>query len=83
MTKDQATAIIILLAAILLVLLAGRAIATELLGLLGWIAVAVLVAAVALTLLRSLREISHSWFAKRVKDEIEELCREISSFPSP
>ena len=52
MDKEQATTIIILLAAILFVMLAGRTVAVELLGNLFWVGVVILIVASVLLLAR-------------------------------
>src|SRR5260370_18353336 len=87
MDKNQATTLIILFVAILLVLLAGPNTARELLESLFWVAVVILTAAVGGLLLRS---IFSNWLArsrartrKKLEGEIEQLCREISTCSAP
>jgi hypothetical protein len=87
MDKNQATIIIILLAAILFALLAGRTAAVELLGNLSWVAVAILIVALVALLVRGtfLNWLMRSRGRRRKKldEEIEQLCREISIYPAP
>ena len=87
MDKKQATIIIILLAAILFVLLAGRIAALDLLGNLFWGAVGVFIVVVVA---RVAKDSFSDWLArsrakkrKELYGEIEELCREISTYPAP
>jgi amino acid transporter len=87
MTKEQATVIIVLLAAVLFVVLVGRAAALELLYYLFWAAIGVWILVVVASLIRDAHSnlISNSREKKRKKleCEIEQLCREISTYPGP
>jgi hypothetical protein len=87
MDNKQATVIIILLATILFILLVGRTAAVQLLGQLFWVAVAILVVAVAVL---TLRDTFSNWLARsrarkrrKLDDEIEQLYLEISTYPAP
>jgi hypothetical protein len=85
MDKEQTTAIIVLLAAILFVLLVGRVAAAELLGNLFWVAVPILIVAVIALAVKnvfaSLLASSRARKERKLRDEIEQLCLEISTFP--
>jgi hypothetical protein len=88
MTKDQATIIIILLAAIV-GLLVRRDGATDLLGNLGWLALIIIIL-VAAGAVSALREARSNWSAKRhaeksreLDDEIAKLSQAISGYAGP
>jgi hypothetical protein len=86
MNKAQATIIITLLA-VVLVLLAGRSAAVELLGNLSWVLVAVLLVAAVVFPIRA--GILHLWATRRATElknldhEIDRLFREIAAYPGP
>lgn len=87
MNQNQATIIIILLAAILFALLVGRTAAVEFLGNLFWVVVAVGVLAIAAFTVRaiisnSITE-SRARKVKELEEEIDQLCREIAQYPGP
>jgi hypothetical protein len=75
------------LAAILFILLAGRTVAVELLDNIFWLAVVIFM---VIILARTLRCAFSDWLArsraiklKNLHDEREQLCKEISTYPTP
>ena len=87
MDNKQALIIIILLATILSVLLAGHSAAVELFDNIFWLAVFVFI---VIGLARTLRCAFSDWLArgraiklKNLHDEREQLCKEISTYPTP
>jgi hypothetical protein len=83
MNKEQATIIIVLLAAILFVLLVGRTAAVELLGSLFWVAVVIFAVAAVGLLVRETFRSFHARAQEKLDDEIKLLCEEISTYPGP
>jgi ABC-type nickel/cobalt efflux system permease component RcnA len=83
MDKEQATTIIVLLAAILFVLLVGRTAAVELFDNLVWVAVAILLVVVAALIVRQTFRTFRGWQQKRLESKIEQLRAEIATYPGP
>jgi hypothetical protein len=87
MNQNQATIIIVLLAAILFVLLNGRTAAAAFLDNLFWVGVAVgvlaIVAFAAKTIISTSLAERRARKVKELTEEIGQLCREIAQYPGP
>jgi hypothetical protein len=83
MDKEQSTTIIVLLAAILFVLLVGRTAAVKLLGNLFWVAVLVLLVVVVALVIGEIFRAFRGWQQKKLEPKIEQLRREIATYPGP